>query len=343
MPKLGDAYERGNFLQMLAGAYKPNVSDMVSPRSYFGLVPSLSFAYGNVKTEDGQMYELSRNFDPSGGQAVGYAALTIQSTEIDGKNLIFDMELTKNAASSNGCLPRIEGMDAVWSKEDGVEGKGFEVRCSEDTFSWTEDGVFSFSGSLIKPGLHWYLPGRDYGTYYVSLLCAVDGKIKGQNAKGFMGFDQVYMAEDAILYLNKDLVMENKGHLFWYIWGTRYKDGTVEAGHFILGHDRMGFAIMTDGKDVIATQNIEGHVIYSEQNTPFGDRIEITVDGVQWEFLSDPRGKMPAMLQKYPPTPQQEGRWRRVGDTREPDAWFAWGETEPKHGTTREPKFPTRR
>ena len=49
------------------------------------------------------------------------------------------------------------------------------------------------------------------------------------------------------------------------------------------------------------------------------------------------------MLKKHPPTPQQEGRWRRVGDTREPDAWFAWGETEPLHGTTKEPKFPTRR
>jgi hypothetical protein len=29
---------------------------------------------------------------------------------------------------------------------------------------------------------------------------------------------------------------------------------------------------------------------------------------------------------------QVDGRWRRVGDTREPDVWFAWGETAPAHG-----------
>jgi hypothetical protein len=28
-----------------------------------------------------------------------------------------------------------------------------------------------------------------------------------------------------------------------------------------------------------------------------------------------------------------DGRWRRVGDTREPDVWFAWGEAAPGHGT----------
>jgi hypothetical protein len=28
-----------------------------------------------------------------------------------------------------------------------------------------------------------------------------------------------------------------------------------------------------------------------------------------------------------------DGRWRRVGDTREPDVWFAWGEAAPSHGS----------
>jgi hypothetical protein len=32
------------------------------------------------------------------------------------------------------------------------------------------------------------------------------------------------------------------------------------------------------------------------------------------------------------PNPQVDGRWRRVGDTREPDVWFAWGEAVPANG-----------
>ena len=34
-------------------------------------------------------------------------------------------------------------------------------------------------------------------------------------------------------------------------------------------------------------------------------------------------------------TAQQEGRWRRVGDTREPDRWMAWGETDRRNGSAR--------
>ncbi|HSW16654.1 MAG TPA: hypothetical protein VLJ86_05470, partial [Ramlibacter sp.] len=57
-------------------------------------------------------------------------------------------------------------------------------------------------------------------------------------------------------------------------------------------------------------------------------RITIKAGRDSWEFLPDLRGRMPDMLggaaQSW--TPQNEGRWRRVGDKRVPDAWFAWGE-----------------
>ena len=37
----------------------------------------------------------------------------------------------------------------------------------------------------------------------------------------------------------------------------------------------------------------------------------------------------------FPITAQQEGRWRRVGDTREPDHWFGWGESDRRNGAAR--------
>ena len=46
--------------------YKPNINDVVLERIYFGLVSSLTVAYGNVKTEDDQMCEFLRNFASSG-------------------------------------------------------------------------------------------------------------------------------------------------------------------------------------------------------------------------------------------------------------------------------------
>jgi hypothetical protein len=49
-----------------------------------------------------------------------------------------------------------------------------------------------------------------------------------------------------------------------------------------------------------------------------------------FEFIPDPRGKMPDLGPI--PNPQLDGRWQQVGDAREPDVWFAWGESASAHG-----------
>jgi hypothetical protein len=53
------------------------------------------------------------------------------------------------------------------------------------------------------------------------------------------------------------------------------------------------------------------------------DGIAYTVDGVGWVCEPDPDGRMLGL--GHIPNPQQEGRMHRVGDTRKPDVWMAWG------------------
>lgn len=346
MPLVGDVYQRGDFFQQIAGAHKPNIDDMLSTRGYFGLDLNLYAIYGNLKTDDGQMYEVLRNFNPDLGNKNGekaYMGLTIQSTEVDGQNLIFDQNLIKGSASAEGAVGVKEGNEAVWRKADGVEGNDFEMRVSEDHYSWNEGNLFSIDGPLLGPGLHWYLPARDGGIYYVSHMFSVSGTFNGHKATGFIAFDQIYLQPGATLYVD-DPMMKNFGHLVWYTWGNTYKDGSYEAGHFIMGHDRLGFAVITDGKNVRATQDISGKVIpHSLDDSPFSAGIELTIDGQKWHFTPDPRGKMPTMLQKYPPTPQQEGVWQREGETRELASHWAWGETETKYGFEPQSKLPTHR
>ncbi len=68
--------------------------------------------------------------------------------------------------------------------------------------------------------------------------------------------------------------------------------------------------------------------------------IKVTADEQEWEFLPDPKGTMPDLLTFIQSsTPQNEGRWARVGDTREPDVWFAWGEIAPEHGLDYKARF----
>jgi len=339
MPKCGDIYKRGDFFQMVAGAHQSSIEDLVSDRKYYGLKPAINPVYGNIKTEDGEMYEILRN----PGLDKNYFMLVVQDTTTDGKNLIFNSEVTKGHALSIGSKGIIEGDEAVWRQAKDQEGKGFEIRVNSDHIRWIEEGLFDLQGPMLKPGLHWYIPSRDEGTYYVSYIFELSGIYQGKKAHGFVAFDQVYMAEGGILYTSKDTVMENYGHIAWYTWATKYKDGTYDAGHFMLGHDRLGFAVYTDGENVYSTQDINGIVINDEENMPFAKEIHLTIDGIEWEFHRDSRGKMPAMLQKYPPTPQQEGCWVRKGETREIDSYWAWGETETQHGNSRMSKLPTYR
>jgi hypothetical protein len=348
MTKLTNIYPRGHFFQQLGGAHQARAKDMIDTRGFFGLAPSATFAYGNLKDADGEMYEIVRRFSHHSIIEVGAndelarppALLLFQSTAIDGASLRYDLATMQQQAPTNGARIFTDGEKVIWAQSENALGGTFELTFEHDTFSWDEHDIFSISGTIMRPGLQWYLPGRDYGTFYVSQIFEVTGQVRGKPVTGMIAYDQTYMGEKGDLYVNKDLVMENHGHLVWYTWATRYEDGSWENGHFMLGNGPLGFALFTDGTTVTTTRDITGRVI-AREGSPFAQRIELTIDGEEWEFLPASRGTMPDMMRKHPPTPQQEGRWQRVGETRKPAVWFAWGETEPDHGQVPAAVLPT--
>lgn len=346
MPKFKSIFPRGHFFQQIAGGHEATPEAMVDRRGFYGLVPSASFAYGNLKDADGDMYEVVRRFSHHAARKGGDdlarppALLLFQSTLIDNESLRYDLETMRAQATTDDARIFMDGTMAVWEPAEGAQGGSFKLTFQDDTFTWQEDGLLSISGEIMRPGLQWYLPGRDYGTFYVSQIFKVSGEVRGKAVEGIIAFDQNYMGENGDLYVNKDLVMENQGHIIWYTWATCYEDGTWENGHFMLGNGPLGFAVLTDGKTVISTRDVTGKVT-PRAGSPFAERIELKIDGEAWEFIPEPRGTMPDMMRKHPPTPQQEGRWQRVGETRKPSVWFAWGETEPDHGREPQDHLPT--
>jgi len=81
-------------------------------------------------------------------------------------------------------------------------------------------------------------------------------------------------------------------------------------------------------------------IVKSGPDRNFPEAIYLRAGDSLWEFIPDPKGRMPDFLGKsQPSTPQNEGRWRRVGDTREPETYWAWGETSPLTGTERKLRF----
>src|SRR5215468_5501724 len=114
--------------------------------------------------------------------------------------------------------------------------------------------------------------------------------------------------------------------------GDPLRQRELRRGHFLLGHRQLGFALVYDETGrVTGTTQVDGRVIL-DGDGPWPERIELTAAGDEWEFLPAATGRMVDLMPI--PNPQIEGRWRRVGDTREPAHWFAWGEVAPGHGTT---------
>ena len=137
------------------------------------------------------------------------------------------------------------------------------------------------------------------------------------------------------IHMHKDLVVNNKMHVVWWNFATIYKDGSWDVGSFLVGHDKLGYAIVQNEKgEVRCTTDIEGSVRH-EKDGWFAEDARIVLEGKEeWEFLPDPKGRMLDFVGGFPITAQQEGRWRRVGDTREPDRWKGAGQPHDRERDT---------
>jgi hypothetical protein len=331
---------RGNFgYRPLVGPYLFEPKRMVEDCGYFGLQLEAAFQYGTLRDGDGEIYSITRRFtvDPSKG---GRDTLLAQSTRNGEGCLRFDPALFAGAASGKGVEFGLSSDGAYRRSPKDADGRAYSITYGPDTYSWEEEGVLELRGRLCGPGLQWYLPQPDAGLFYVSAMFQVEGVIAGRKVRGFVAADKVFMGEGAVQYGAGDPLAGDHTHVTWYTWGTRYKDGTFEGGHFSAGHDKWGFALTTTDKEVVtATTDVEA-LVKSGPDRNFPETIILRVEDQLWEFLPDPRGKMPDFLGKsQPSTPQNEGRWRRVGDTREPDVYWAWGEINPGYGSEKRLRY----
>lgn len=328
-----DLPRRGDFNgRTLVGVHQPDPAEMVADTSFFGLTNMMTYIYGTVRDREGEMYTFYRRGVPRGGGRERFMLMTT----LGGSDCL---RIHPEGRFSARC----QGWRRTWtdgefrldsSPDEG--GRPFHAVFRPSSFDYEEEGTLALSGRLVGPGLHWALLGRERGIYYVSQVYEVEGNAFGQPVRGFAGWDDSYLPEGGKVYVDDPLITE-KVELCWFTWGTRYKDGAVEIGHFAFGHGHYGFGLINnqDGH-LLATSDVNGVIYPDPADGNFPSRIELSVAGEPWEFLPDPRGRMPDLMPI--PNPQIEGRWRRVGDLREPEVWWAWGETAPSHGTVRRPR-----
>jgi hypothetical protein len=325
---------RGDFRWLpQVGAHRADPAEFCTQRSFFGLPYSCTVVYGSLRDPDGVIFTPMRRLYSGDG---GKERLLLQTT-LNGAETLRIHPAGASTARSTGWQQGFQG--GVFHMESSAASPDARFRLVSDgtSLEWTEEGRLELHGSLVPPGLHWYLPGRDKGMYYASQLFELEGVILDHPVRGFIGFDDIYLPPGIRIYQGDALVGESL-EVLWWTWATRYQDGSLEAGHFLFGHDRLGFALLTDERGrVSATTEVEASVTLGPDGF-WPARLDLNAAGVDWEFLPDVKGHMVDLMPM--PNPQTEGRWRRVGDARQPAWWFAWGETAPGHGQRRQVRSP---
>jgi hypothetical protein len=301
------------------------------PRDYvreslFGLPLSQTFIYGTVRDADGNIWTPMRRLS---GDADAYGEnFLLQSNA--GNDALRVHKAGRSSARGHGAIRSLEEGALHLTSNPSATGDPFELRADARVFHWSEGDTLELEGAAVPPGLHWHLPDRDKGMYYMSQIYQVEGRILDRDVRGFIPLDQLWM--HGLIYID-DIFIGDEAEVVWYTWATRYVDGSFEGGHFMVGHRRLGFAVVYDEMgQVSATTDVDASVTL-DGDGPWPSRIDLTAAGETWEFLPDARGRMVDLMPI--PNPQIEGRWRRSGDTREPLCWFAWGEIAPSHGLAR--------
>jgi hypothetical protein len=318
----------------LSGARTFDPAELVEDRRPLGLAREATYLWGTLRDDTGRPLSFMRRIVPEGlsSDEAGERALgdrLILQAAFDGADAMRVRREARAAASSDAVKRSVEDGRAVF-RADG-EQSSFALAAGTDAVTWTESGIVEVSGATVATGLQWYATGDD-AMLYPTQTWLVDGEALGRPVRGFLFIEEAYMQPGGRLYIRRDPLHAAR-YLTWYSWATEWDDGTVEIGHHLFGQGRFHVGVRADSNgrvhharemDARITRNTDGYWM---------DRIDYTIDGEAWELVADPVGRM---VDLGPiPNPQQEGLMQRVGETRQPVTWMAWGETVPANGDRR--------
>jgi hypothetical protein len=319
-----------------ARAFDPN--DFITDESILGLKREGGYIWGTLRDEEGTLYSTMRRI----------AATPPEARDDDRQSLGGKLIVVSSGTGRPGLQLRKEPRHAVDSAAIGIEltdphtatlfsapgaaGEPMRLVLNANDFSYHEAGVIDVSGSMVAQPLQWFLPGRDAALLYLTQTWLVDGTILGKPARGFLFWEEAWMYPGGRLYMDKD-PLHDAEYLTWYSWANHWDDGSCEIGHFLFGQRDFHVAVIAHSDGTVHSASSMDARITRAADGYWHDKIEYTVDGVEWVCDPDPEGHMRGLGQM--PNPQQEGRMHRVDDRRQPDVWMAWGETVPAAGNSR--------
>ena len=169
----------------VVGAIDTDPADFASESPMMGLPMSQTFLYGSVRDGDGTIWTPMRRCAAGDG---GAERLLLQ-TDL-GSDALHVCRTGPRPASSRGVRRGCDGGAVVFESDPAAPGAPFRIRADGQKFRWIEEGVLDLEGAAVPPGLHWHLPDRVKGMYYLSQIFEVEGTVLGRAVRGFIPMDQ---------------------------------------------------------------------------------------------------------------------------------------------------------
>jgi hypothetical protein len=318
-----DVRKRGEFgHQCVVGAYEPNLAESWNLSTYFGLGLDGNYLYGTFRDAEGHLFAVIRKAGQESSRG-----LFIQ-TDLDGGHLQLHPDSWKSMRG--GPIEySLTDKEILTQSRHGLPGEPFSYRQRVDGGEWDEGELLSLTGTAIGPGLQWYDPWIGGGGMYCSHLNRATGRILGRDVEGFYGYDQLYLPSGMTWNMGPYF---NRIHIAWHAFMNEYEDGSFEVGQIGYGAEDWGFAMITtqDGPTVMTTK-VEAEFVLDENG--FAERCLYHFDGIEWEWIADPHGKMTMMGSgagsgvggRY--YRGCDGRSHRRDDPRGFKVWSGWMET----------------
>jgi hypothetical protein len=334
---VGDDIEgRGQFGGIgLASGRRFDAAELVDLEPRLGLPREAVYIWGTARNRDGDLFVYARRMaapDATAGAGASEGGLQHSMNDRFLLQASFDAEYprlrreARSTAVGDDVRRSVEEGRAVLRIPAAGDRQAMELVAGDDVMSYTEGDVLDLSGVRLAPALHWYLPMGSDALYYPTQTWSVAGRILGHDVEGFAFVEEAYMPPGGRLYVAHD-PLPTVGYRLWYSWATTWDDGTTEFGHFVGNGSTFSVGIIADADGRVRTTRDLGIAVERAEDGYWYDRIRLDVDGEAWEIVADPRGRMQDLGPI--PNPQQEALVRRVGETRTPRIWMAWGETVP--------------
>jgi hypothetical protein len=334
---LGGMSPTGSFnCAALASGRRFDAAEFVSDEPLLGLQREAGYIWGTLRDDHGELYSVMRRIAPPGapqgtGQSLAGKFLVVSTGSPEGQLQL--RHEPRGAVDSTAIERRPHDDNAIrFSSAPDAPGRPMHLVLSEDEFAYREDGVIDVTGTIAVPPLQWYLPGPQSALLYISQTWLVEGELVGKPVRGFLFWEEAWMPPGGQLYVAKDPLRDAE-YLTWYSWANHWDDGSCEVGHFLFGQHDFHVGVTADSHGVVTSARRMDAVITRAPDGYWHDGIAYDLDGVAWVCEPHPQGRMQGLGKM--PNPQQEGRIHRVGDTRSPDVWMAWGETVPAAGDRR--------